>query len=131
MANVISLVSSKGGTGKTTTALNLALALAELGRRTLLCDLDPQGAIALALARGDTEWPGLAELALGAESLGAVVLETKVPTLEILPRGRLDPVDACTFEEYAFDLKYKQRAIGARNVILGTAVVHVVKKAHA
>lgn len=100
MANVISLVSSKGGTGKTTTALNLALALAESGRRTLLLDLDPQGAIALALAKGDTEWSGLAELMLGSEPLEKVIVETKVPTLEILPRGRLDPVDTCTFEGF-------------------------------
>lgn len=100
MAHVISLATSKGGTGKTTTALNLAVALAELGRRTILVDLDPQGAVGLALARGDTDWVGLAEVMMEAEPLEQVVIQTKVPSLAILPRGRLDPVDICEYEAH-------------------------------
>jgi chromosome partitioning protein len=100
MAHCISLVSSKGGTGKTTTALNLAVALAEQGRRTLLVDLDPQGAIGLALARADAEWVGLAEHVTQSEPLDRLILQTRVPTLSLLPRGRLDPVDTCAFESF-------------------------------
>lgn len=98
MAHVISLVSSKGGTGKTTTALNLAVALAERGRRTVLVDFDPQGSICLSLAKGESEWPGLAEVLLDGLTLDQVVVQTKVPSLSILPRGGLDVVEVREYE---------------------------------
>ena len=48
--SVIALAQNKGGTGKTTTCLNLGVALAELGKRVLLLDFDPQCNLSLALA---------------------------------------------------------------------------------
>ncbi len=98
----IVVASQKGGVGKTTVTLNLATALAERGHKTLIVDLDPQGGIGLALGRGDTEWRGLADLMMGQVGAEEAVLHTKLPGLSILPRGRLDPVDACDFEQALF-----------------------------
>ena len=102
MAHRIVITSQKGGVGKTTVALHLAVALAERGRSTLLVDLDPQGGIGLSLARRDTELAGLADLLMGHVPKEGALLRTKMPNLTLLPRGRLDPIDVCEFEQALF-----------------------------
>jgi chromosome partitioning protein len=95
----VAIVSQKGGVGKTTVTLNLALAFAEQGRRTLIVDLDPQGGIGHSLAKADAELRGLADLLMGQASAAEAIVQTKLPTLALLPRGRLDPIDTCAFEQ--------------------------------
>src|SRR5690625_5915854 len=48
-ATVVAMCNQKGGVGKTTSTINLGAALAEYGRRVLLVDLDPQGALSAGL----------------------------------------------------------------------------------
>jgi len=98
MARRLAIASQKGGVGKTTVALNLAVSLAEKGRRTLLVDLDPQGGVGLSLARGDAELAGLAELLMNQADPAQAVMSTQLPGLRLLPRGRLDPTDVGGFE---------------------------------
>jgi len=111
MTRKIAIVSQKGGVGKTTVALNLALALAERGRRTLLADLDPQGGVGHSLARPDSEHRGLADLLMGQIGPSEAVLPTKLPALSLLPRGRLHPADACELERALYTEGVLARAL--------------------
>ncbi|MBX7192979.1 MAG: ParA family protein [Sandaracinaceae bacterium] len=99
MSTRIAVVSAKGGVGKTTVALNLALAFAERGQRTLLVDLDPQGAVGHSLRKGDTEWQGVVDVLAGTARVDEVLVRTNEPKLTLLPRGRLDPIDAPELED--------------------------------
>lgn len=98
MSKVMALVSQKGGVGKSTVALNLATTFAEQGRRVLLVDLDPQGALGLSLRRADAEWQGMTEHLMLGTPLTDVMVKTKLPGLSLLPRGKLDALDALEFE---------------------------------
>ena len=81
----IAVANQKGGVGKTTTAINLATALAATGWRVLLIDLDPQGnaSTGLGVLHGDRELSSY-ELLMGECSLGDAVISTRIPRLDLL-----------------------------------------------
>src|SRR3954447_1755485 len=85
-ARVIALCNQKGGVGKTTTTVNLGAALAEYGRRVLLIDFDPQGALSANVGADVQDVSTIYELLLGSErDPAAVIQETDIENLHILP----------------------------------------------
>ena len=86
-ARVIALCNQKGGVGKTTSTINLGAALAEYGRRVLLVDFDPQGALSVGLGVAPhqlqrTTYDLLMERNVGIDE---VLLKTGVPGMDLLP----------------------------------------------
>lgn len=85
-ARIIAMCNQKGGVGKTTTSINMAAALVEYGRKVLLVDYDPQGALSAGLGIQAHDDLTIYDLMLDSKlNVRDAIKHTSVPNLDVIP----------------------------------------------
>jgi chromosome partitioning protein len=85
-ARIIAMCNQKGGVGKTTTSINMSAALAEYGRKVLLVDFDPQGALSAGLGVNAHDATTIYDLMLDRTiDAKSAIQHTEVPNLDVIP----------------------------------------------
>lgn len=86
MAVILALINQKGGVGKTTSAVNISAALGFLGKKTLLCDIDPQGnaTSGVGINKKDAKH-SVYDVLCGTVGVSDAAVKTKFKNLDVIP----------------------------------------------
>jgi chromosome partitioning protein len=85
MAETIAILNQKGGCGKTTTAVNLSTAMAILGKKVLVIDMDPQANATTAFGVDKNEDNSIYRVLTGQQTLDEAIVATEISGLDLLP----------------------------------------------
>lgn len=116
MAHIVSVVNQKGGVGKSTTAINLAAYLAQMGKYVLLVDLDPQGNASSGLGHDISNTKGTYEAIAGIHPARELLAKTAHEGLHILPgHANLAAASVELVNEFGREKKLHQALLEVRN----------------
>ena len=109
MGKIVAMANQKGGVGKTTTAINMAAALGQAGKRVLMVDIDPQGNATSGLGINKRERAfSTYHLLLGTGSIEEILVHTQYKNLDLLP-SNMDlagvEIELVEMDERAYRLK--------------------------
>ena len=108
MGKIIAVTNQKGGVGKTTTCINLTCALAQMGKKVLLCDADPQGNATTGMGIDkNTASPSIYDVLINSVSAERAIVKTKYG--DVLPTNRTlagAGVELVTMEHREYRLRH-------------------------